>query len=71
VIRDLCPVHGEPMWHWPAGDAWACQRVTCEARRPVTQRDFMMRHFVETNRAMRETLLATPPRGLFRIVSTA
>jgi hypothetical protein len=41
--RDYCRVHGEPMWHWPAGDEWACQRPECDETQPV--------HFAETSDA--------------------
>lgn len=69
--RDLCPLGHGPMW-WTASDgAWACQQPRCEVTRPVTQREVMMRQFVETNSAMRQAFLAMPSAGLFRIVSTS
>ena len=67
---DYCPVHGIPMWWWPTGGEWACQRSTCEMTAPVRWQE------TETFRSIRATWLAgerlsamvAPPYSM-RIVS--
>lgn len=68
---DYCPVHGIPMWWWPTGGTWACQRTTCEATMPVrweeTQAAQRIDHALDAlryaTRAMWPGVLATPPRS--------
>ena len=33
--RDLCPLGHGPMWWWPSGGTWACQRPECEVTTPT------------------------------------
>ena len=35
MIKDLCPVHGIPMWYSPTDGTYACQKIECEATKPV------------------------------------
>lgn len=78
-VRDLCPVHGEPMWHWPAGgdDAYACQRPECEATKPVTQVGFSALRVQHSMDALRYAMLHMPPvtlgnasRSPFSLIAT-
>jgi hypothetical protein len=61
VIRDLCPIHGIPMWWWPTGGEWACQRPECGVKTPVGPTE--TEPFRRFHAAYRDALLTTPPRA--------
>jgi hypothetical protein len=66
-VADYCPVHGMPMWYWPAGDEWSCQLPDCDATQPVRWAG------TERLRSIRDTVLSghrlaamvAPPRSVF------
>ncbi len=65
-IRDICPIHGTPMWHWPAGgdDAYACQHPECDVTKPVTAVEFGARAAQQSMDALRYAMLHTGPTVL-------
>lgn len=78
LIRDLCPVHGVPMWWWPTGGEWACQVTTCDVTRPVNRVQWEAERATHAMDALRYAMLHTPPSvlsmndvGIFRNVGTA
>jgi hypothetical protein len=73
VIRDICPIHGEPMWYWLAGDEYVCQRPQCEAKNPTTAVAYEARRNEYAMDALRYSMrsmyrmghVTTPPRSAF------
>jgi hypothetical protein len=73
--RDLCPLGHGPMWWWPTGGTWACQRPTCEVTEPVTQAEIDARRRDYFREAMwiehRYAMLHRSPKAFPFPVSTA
>lgn len=77
LIRDLCPVHGTPMWWTPSDGMWTCQQASCDVNRPVTRVQWETERATHAMDALRYAMLYTPPSvlsmnsGIFRNVGLA